>query len=80
MNRITDKYNAVNGSTSDVQVKEFKERLSFLDLDAEGLRTLQAIWPVVEPHIDGILNAFYERCSLFPKWRRSSVPNLVSMG
>jgi len=37
----------------------FKDRLKFLRLDGEALQLLQTAWPIVEPHLEDVLEGFY---------------------
>jgi len=46
---------------------EFRKRLDFLRLDSEALQLLRSAWPLVEPHLEDILNGFYKHVLAVPE-------------
>lgn len=50
--------------------KTIEERLGYLGLDPEDLNLLAELRPVLEAHVDGIVEALYRQLLLFPETRR----------
>ncbi len=50
--------------------KSIEERLSYLGLDPEELSLLGELRPVLEAHVDDIVEAFHRQLLLFPETRR----------
>ena len=50
--------------------KTIEERLGYLGLDPEDLKLLAELRPVLEAHVDDIVEAFHRQLLLFPETRR----------
>jgi signal transduction histidine kinase len=50
--------------------KTIEERLGYLGLDTEELKLLSELRPVLEVHVDDIVDAFHRQLLLFPETRR----------
>src|SRR2546427_7648673 len=50
--------------------KTIEERLAYLGLDPEDLKLLSELRPVLDAHVDDIVDAFHRQLLLFPETRR----------
>ncbi|MCG8509066.1 MAG: protoglobin domain-containing protein [Rhodospirillales bacterium] len=66
MNQISSTETSKGALQGGTGTPNFKERLSFLRLDSDALKTLQEAWPVVERSLDSILEKFYDHVMSFP--------------
>jgi signal transduction histidine kinase len=53
-----------------VAKKPIGERLSYLGLEPQDLELLSDLRPVLEPHVDGVVDAFHRQLLLFAETRR----------
>ena len=52
------------------EANDLQTRLAFLRLDAEAIKSLRQVWPIIEPELDAVLREFYEHMFAFEETAR----------